>query len=168
MKSEARRAAIVQAVLPVFARKGLNQATSRELADAADVSEALLFKHFPTKESLFAEVQSVCCGARDPGLERLAGLEPSTATLVRTLYHLVRSAALAAPHDDHQSAMRHRLFLGSCLGRSVRAGLSAGPLQPFAFRGSTPACWRPRRQATWWRTPSSARIASGLCTISAR
>lgn len=115
MTSEARRAAIVQAVLPVFARKGLDAATTRELAAAAEVSEALLFKHFITKEGLFAEVQALCCGGQDPDFDQLAALEPSTATLVRLIQYLVRSAALAAPHHDAQSAMRQRLFLGSCL-----------------------------------------------------
>ena len=45
-----RRAAIVKAVLPLFARQGFSNTTTRQLAEAAGVSEALLYKHFPSKD----------------------------------------------------------------------------------------------------------------------
>ena len=37
----------------LFARRGFKGVTSREIAAAADVSEALIFKHFPRKDSLY-------------------------------------------------------------------------------------------------------------------
>ena len=49
-----RRQAIADAVRGVFADKGFDGTTTRELAKAAGVSEALLYKHFPSKESLYA------------------------------------------------------------------------------------------------------------------
>jgi len=52
LSSEERRADIVKAVRRVFAEKGFDGTTTRELAYAAGVSEALLFKHFPHKEAL--------------------------------------------------------------------------------------------------------------------
>ncbi|PYM09743.1 MAG: hypothetical protein DME18_17505 [Verrucomicrobia bacterium] len=51
LSAEERREAIVKAALPLFARKGFANTTTRELADAAGVSEALIYKHFPSKES---------------------------------------------------------------------------------------------------------------------
>src|SRR3972149_4316194 len=54
LSSEDRREAIVEAVKGVFAEKGFDGTTTRELANAAGVSEALLYKHFPSKESLYA------------------------------------------------------------------------------------------------------------------
>ncbi len=57
LSSEQRRAAIIQAVRRVFAEKGFHGTTTRALADAAGVSEALLFKHFPNKEALFSAMQ---------------------------------------------------------------------------------------------------------------
>ena len=53
-----RRAAIVKAVREVFAEKGFDGTTTRELAAAAGVSEALLFKHFPNKEALYSAMQT--------------------------------------------------------------------------------------------------------------
>ena len=42
LDSEARRRRIVDAALPLFARKGFAGTTTKEIAEAAEVSEALL------------------------------------------------------------------------------------------------------------------------------
>src|SRR5260370_1153389 len=60
LSSEERREAIVKAVRKVLAEKGFHGTTTRELAEEAGVSEALLFKHFPNKESLYAAMQGSC------------------------------------------------------------------------------------------------------------
>src|SRR5437762_9835157 len=89
LSGEERRAAIIQAVRRVFAEKGFEGTTTRELADAAEVSEALLFKHFPNKEALFTAMQHACCNEQDQGrFERLAALEPSASTLVLMMHFL--------------------------------------------------------------------------------
>src|ERR1044071_2431872 len=81
LDSEERRKAIVNAAVPLFARNGFSGTTTREIAEAAGISEALLFKHFPTKKALYREIlRSGCEG--DPALEKLATLQPSTETLV--------------------------------------------------------------------------------------
>src|SRR5215831_11931889 len=48
-----RRQAIIESVKDVFAKAGFDGTTSRELAKAAGISEALLYKYFPTKLSLY-------------------------------------------------------------------------------------------------------------------
>ena len=58
LSGKARKLAILADVRPVLAAKGLRGTTSRELAEAAGVSEALLFRHFPSKEDLYAETQA--------------------------------------------------------------------------------------------------------------
>src|SRR2546429_9828476 len=81
MSSEERRTAIIRAVRQVFAEKGFDGTTTRELADAAGVSEALLFKHFPNKEALFTAMQQSCCNEQDHGrFERRKALDPSAST----------------------------------------------------------------------------------------
>src|ERR1700730_12205745 len=90
LSSEERRAAILKAVRRVFAEKGFDGTTTRELADAAGISEALLFKHFPHKEALFSAMQHSCCNEQDHGrYERLKTLEPSASTLVLMVHFLV-------------------------------------------------------------------------------
>src|SRR5262247_625825 len=94
LSSEERRAAIIQAVRRVFAEKGFHGTTTRELAEAAGVSEALLFKHFPNKETLFSAMLFACCKAEDQGkFERLFALQPSTSTLV-VMVHFLASRIL--------------------------------------------------------------------------
>src|SRR2546430_1617099 len=85
-----RRSAIIRAVRHVFAQKGFHGTTTRELARAAGVSEALLFKHFPNKEALFSAMQLAACTEQDIGrFERLRTLEPSSSTLVLMVHYLV-------------------------------------------------------------------------------
>ena len=56
---EATRARILKAALELFSRYGFNGTTTRELARKAEVTEVTLFRYFPTKENLFAEVVCV-------------------------------------------------------------------------------------------------------------
>src|SRR5437762_3173770 len=82
LDSDERRQAIVDTAVPLFARKGFAGTTTRELAEAAGISEALLFRHFPSKHLLYREIlQQVGCQG-DPALEQLASLPASSATLV--------------------------------------------------------------------------------------
>jgi AcrR family transcriptional regulator len=114
LSSDERRAAIIRAVRHVFAEKGFDGATTRELADAAGVSEALLFKHFPHKEAIFSAMQLSCCNEQDVGrFERLKALEPSAATLVLLVHFLISRivGGCSAPEDD--VAIQNRLMLRS-------------------------------------------------------
>jgi AcrR family transcriptional regulator len=108
-----RRAAIIKAVRRLFAEKGFHGTTTRELAEAAGVSEALLFKHFPTKEALYAAMEHACCAEQTSGLlEKLKALEPSTATLA-ILVHLFVSRMLAAQEAEDEEALQTRLMVRS-------------------------------------------------------
>lgn len=51
-----RRSQILAAALDVFAERGFHGARTRDLAEKAGVSEALLFRHFPTKEDLIRAI----------------------------------------------------------------------------------------------------------------
>src|ERR1700759_4909682 len=94
LDGDERRKAIVSAAVPLFARKGFAGTTTKELAEAAGISEALLFKHFPSKALLYREILRLGCEG-DPALERLTALPPSTATLIRMINAMVRHFVLA-------------------------------------------------------------------------
>jgi len=115
LNCDERKAAIVKAVLPVFARNGFANTTTRELAKAAGVSEALIYKHFPSKESLYAEIQTFGCKGCDPGLQKLLDLEPSTSTLVYVVYYIMRANIVGRGKDTMCNETRHRMILNSCL-----------------------------------------------------
>src|SRR5215475_12520949 len=93
LSSEERRAAIITAVRRLFADKGFHGTTTRELADAAGVSEALLFKHFPNKEALYSAMLLTCCPGKDsPIVERLRAREPSASTLAILVHRFISRA----------------------------------------------------------------------------
>lgn len=114
LDGDGRRKAIVSAAVPLFARNGFAGTTTRELAAAAGVSEALLFKHFPSKQSLYREILLLGCDG-DPALERLATLPPCTQTLAGMIHFMVRRFVLAAEVEREEMESRMRLLLHSYL-----------------------------------------------------
>jgi AcrR family transcriptional regulator len=56
MAAEERRQQIAEIAAELFAKRGFNGVTTREIARRARVNEALLFRHFPTKEALYTEI----------------------------------------------------------------------------------------------------------------
>ena len=56
LKARDRRSQIVAAALEVVAEHGFHGTSTRELARRAGVSEALVFRHFPTKEDLIRAI----------------------------------------------------------------------------------------------------------------
>jgi len=113
LDSDERRKAIVAAAVPLFAHKGFAGTTTKELAEAAGISEALLFRHFPSKKLLYGEILRLGCEG-DPALERLATLEPSSATLVHMTTFMVRYFLLGGA-DRVELDTRLRLVLHSFL-----------------------------------------------------
>src|SRR6516225_1711188 len=97
---EERRRGIVEAAVPLFARKGFAGTTTKEIAEAARVSEALVFKHFPSKAALYEEIVRMGCQG-DPALERIAQLEASTATLMNMVFFMLRHFILGASGATH-------------------------------------------------------------------
>jgi AcrR family transcriptional regulator len=114
LDSDERRKAIVLAAVPLFARNGFAGTTTRELAAAAGVSEALLFKHFPSKQSLYREILALGCEG-DPALEKLATLPASTRTLVDIVRFMVRRFVLGDETERHDLDLKMRLILHSSL-----------------------------------------------------
>jgi AcrR family transcriptional regulator len=128
MPGEARRAAIIRTAQRVFIEKGFDRTTTRELAEAAGVSEALLFKHFPTKEALYRAIQMSCF--KEEGskiIERLQSLRPSTPALVFLVQDLVSHILGGQPDEGDRSFLR--LVLRSLMdeGEFARLGIQGGP-----------------------------------------
>ena len=105
MTSDLRRQLILSAAKRCFARNGFAGTTTKSVAAAASISEGLLFKHFPTKSALYAEILAEECKA-DPALNRLLDLPASTETLVILIREMVRhflDIAREPDHDDEPS-----------------------------------------------------------------
>ncbi len=114
MTSDLRRQLILGAAKRCFARHGYTGTTTKSVAAAAAISEALLFKHFPSKAALYAEILSEECEA-DPVLMDLLGREPSTATLVELIRGMVEHFMQVADGPDQEEMQRLRLMVTSHL-----------------------------------------------------
>ena len=51
-----RREQILRGAMELFAEKGFRGATTREIAQHLGISEALMFKYFPSKEALYRAI----------------------------------------------------------------------------------------------------------------
>src|ERR1700757_3646174 len=109
MTSDLRRQLILGAAKRCFARHGFAGTTTKSVAAAAAISEALLFKHFPSKAALYAEILAEECEA-DPDLTHLLGQQPSTATLVELMRAMVRHFLHVSDGPDIEEAQRLRLM----------------------------------------------------------
>lgn len=114
LDGDERRKAIVTAAVPLFARRGFAGTTTRELAEAAGISEGLLFRHFPSKQLLYREILQLGCEG-DPALEWLATLQPSTQTLSCMTRFMVRHFLLDDEIECADLDSRLRLVLHSFL-----------------------------------------------------
>jgi AcrR family transcriptional regulator len=134
MTSDLRRQLILGAARRCFARNGFAGTTTRSVAAAAAISEALLFKHFPSKAALYAEILTEECEA-DPDLAHLLGQEPSTAALVELVRNMLRYFVETVRGPDEQEAQRLRLMITSHLEDGefarllyVKVGKLIGPM----------------------------------------
>src|ERR1700745_769424 len=114
MTSDLRRQLILSAAKRCFARHGFAGTTTKSVAAAAAISEALLFKHFPPKAALYAEILAEECQA-DPDLAHLLFQPPSTATLVELVRGMVGHFLQISDVPDEQEAQRLRLMTTSHL-----------------------------------------------------
>lgn len=53
MRADERREQLIGVAVDLFSRKGFSGTTTKEIAAAAGVTEALIFRHFPTKDALY-------------------------------------------------------------------------------------------------------------------
>jgi TetR/AcrR family transcriptional regulator len=64
MAGEERRLQILAVAVRLFSQRGFRGTTTKEIAQAAGVSEAMVFRHFATKEELYAAIldHKACSG----------------------------------------------------------------------------------------------------------
>ena len=114
MTSDLRRQLILGAAKRCFARNGFAGTTTKSVAAAAAISEGLLFKHFPSKAALYAEILAEECEA-DQELAHLLEQEPSTATLVELVRGMVGHFVNISNGTDQEEAQRLRFMAASHL-----------------------------------------------------
>ena len=68
MAGEARRQQILRVAMRLFSQHGFRGTTTKEIARAAGVSEAMVFRHFATKEELYSAIldYKACASSFNP------------------------------------------------------------------------------------------------------
>lgn len=78
MPSTDRRQQLIEVALDVFAQRGFAGATTKEIARAAGVTEAIVFRHFPTKQDLYRAVLNHATSECEMS-NRMAGVDAAMA-----------------------------------------------------------------------------------------
>jgi len=123
LPAEDRRRQLLETALDLFSRKGFEGTTTKGVATAAGVTEAIIFRHFPNKQALYAavldyhhrseEVQEWFAGCKE-FMDRKddAGLFRSIAAKILESYRkdprLQRALLFAALEGHEQGMAYHR------------------------------------------------------------
>jgi AcrR family transcriptional regulator len=108
-----RREAILQASAFVFAERGFAGTTTQAIASRANISEALLYRHFASKQALYRAVLRDLLRKQD-----LQVREQATATDDYDLVFQIRVylAGNLAMRDGDEMATTHRVMITSLVG----------------------------------------------------
>lgn len=115
-----RRDLILAAARRVFSIHGYHGAKTLQIAREARVSEALVYRHYPSKLSLYRAVLRQIFREQDQNYAQVGVMEPSTKGLVSSLHRYFRSIVLD-PHGPGQAG--YRLTLASLAGDGYFASL---------------------------------------------
>ncbi|MFN0121557.1 MAG: TetR/AcrR family transcriptional regulator [Blastocatellia bacterium] len=109
MSGEDRRAQIIDVASTLFSRRGFRGTTTREIAVAAGVNEAIIFRHFATKSELYAAIID-----RKAELSEMRALQQvmSEAMAARDDRRVFESLAffLLEFHQNDETAMRLLMY----------------------------------------------------------
>jgi len=112
MAGEERRSQILAVAVSLFSERGFRGTTTKEIAHAAGVSEAMVFRHFATKEELYAAILDHKACAHD----RFDPAELSADAIKRKDDRAVFESLALAALDHHQKDPEfQRLLLHSAL-----------------------------------------------------
>jgi len=131
LTADARRQAILGAAKSVFGAHGYHATTTRDIAAAAAVSEALLYQHFDGKRQLFEAVVHAAASelerrieaatsGSDPltrALEAFFGFVEEEAALYRVFFRQALQADPAFEHLYAELSSRLLQLVGRSLGR---------------------------------------------------
>ncbi len=137
--AEGRRQQILDVATELFARQGFNGTTTRQIAQRAAVNEAIIFRHFPTKEDLYwavIENQIALRPGRSKLDARLASSDDAVAVLVgvaedmlnrdTTLTRLLQFTALEKHELSDRFYRTHVSGYFEQLAEFIRRNIEAG------------------------------------------
>jgi AcrR family transcriptional regulator len=126
MKGGERRQEIIRAAMDVFARNGFGGSTTREIAEGAGISEAMIYNHFRNKEDLYNAIIDEKLQESEPlyyPLEAIRNRDDRRvfATIVSNYLHR---------HGEDSTFLRLLLF-SALEGHELSSMFVAGPVRKF-------------------------------------
>ena len=183
MTSDLRRQLILSAAKRCFARNGFAGTTTKSVAAAAAISEGLLFKHFPSKAALYAEILAEECEA-DPDLRasaRAGAVDRDAGRTDHAAWSAISCRSPTAP--DQEEAQRLRLMatshlddgefarllydkvgnlIGPVFAASLESAVAAGDAVADRQRAAQPVLVRPSHRADGGADAAAGRALSDL------
>ena len=126
MKADERRQEIIRAAMEVFARNGFGGSTTREIAENAGISEAMIYSHFRNKEDLYTAIIDEKLQESEPLYYPLDAMrnkdDPRVFTTIVSNYLRV--------HSEETNFLRLLLF-SALEGHELAGMFVAGPVRKF-------------------------------------
>jgi len=126
MTGDERRKEIIRAAMDVFSRNGFGGSTTREIAENAGISEAMIYNHFRNKEELYSAIIDEKLQESEPLYYPLDAIRKKDDSRV---FSTIVSNYL---HRHSKDTTFMRLLLFSALeGHELASMFTGGPLRKF-------------------------------------
>ncbi|MGK0367956.1 MAG: AcrR family transcriptional regulator [Thermoproteota archaeon] len=120
LSAQDRKNSIIKASIPFFAQNGYKSTTTKEIAHAAGISEALLFKYFASKENLYQKIQIQLCHKSQSLAQNLTQMDAGVDKLIISVTVLAYSILMGFD-DQEEFELTHKLILNSLSSEGVFA-----------------------------------------------
>jgi TetR/AcrR family transcriptional regulator, transcriptional repressor of aconitase len=107
---EDRKRLIARQLLPLFAQQGFAATNSKQMANSAGVSEALIYKYFPTKDDIYKDIERECVESSGRAIGVAQQLPDSAETAALIVYGLIRQISLGSDQWFEQRDMVRLMF----------------------------------------------------------
>jgi AcrR family transcriptional regulator len=149
LKAAQRREQLISVATKLFAERGYEATTTAAIAEAAGVTEPILYRHFDSKQDLFVAIvremseltmrhwNALAAGTTDPAesIRRIARQFPEHVAQLADAYHVIHGA-LSSSRDKQVLKVMHehyeqieRFFVG-IISRGQKAGLVRKDMDP--------------------------------------
>jgi AcrR family transcriptional regulator len=172
LTAEQRREAILGAAKRVFGQAGYHEATTRDIASAAGVSEALLYQHFPGKRQLFEELIREAAADLE---RRLIEAESSPHPGMAAFFDFVEAESELFRVFFRQALQADPAFRGLYLSTALRLVQRPPGEAPLSEAGAHAIAGMLSELALWWLDEASVgkqeiieraeRMARAVCSV---
>ncbi|EQA47122.1 transcriptional regulator, TetR family [Leptospira broomii serovar Hurstbridge str. 5399] len=101
---------ILQTSLPLFAQEGLEGTRTSSLCKSAGISVGLIYRYFPSKQDLFAEVLEYCLRlSNDPFRNAVFNLEPGSDAIAFLINTFITD--IFSKHKNEEAKLAQKLIL---------------------------------------------------------